>query len=162
VSALARARLRPILRPVLWTVLGAWLGALLLFGGVFVRVVFQTVPDPEVAGHLVGRMLGPLQLAGAVAGLLVAALGGALRRGALVVVLPLLLSGAALVNHFSISPAVARIQLTDPQAGPDAGLRFSHLHRLSVLLFSTVAGGAVVLVLLHGIREAKEEARRSP
>jgi hypothetical protein len=157
VPAPARARLRPILRPVLWTVLGAWLGALLLFGGVFVRVVFQTVPDPDVAGHLVGRMLGPLQLAGAAAGLLLAALGGALRRGVLAVVLPLLLSGAALLNHFSVSPAVARIRLTDPAAGPDVGLRFSRLHHLSVLLFSTVAVGAVLLALLHGLREAREE-----
>lgn len=142
--------------------LGAWAGALLLFGGVLVRTVFVTVPQPEVAGELVGRILGPLQLAGAGAGVILATLGGALRRGALVVVLPLLLSGACLVNHYGVSPAVARIELADPAADPDAGVRFARLHRLSVVLFSTVAGGVLLLGVAHGLQELREGRREAP
>ena len=74
-----------ILRPLLWVILGAWLGALGLFGAVVARAAFRVLPSSELAGAMVGATLGPLQLAGAVAGGLLAVLGALLGRGALAV-----------------------------------------------------------------------------
>jgi len=150
-----------VLRPVLWIALGAWLGAMLLFGAVVARAAFAVIPSPEVAGHLVGRVLGPLQLGGAGIGIALAALGGALQRGRVAVVLPLLLAAVCLVNHFGVTPAVAEIRLARlGDAGTDPGLaeRFARLHLLSVSLFMLTASGAIALAVVHGLAEAREAA----
>jgi hypothetical protein len=149
-----------LLRPLLWTLLGAWIGAMGLFGGVLARVVFEVVP-PETAGRLVGRVLGPLLIGGAGVGLALSALGGALRRGPVAVVLPLLLAGMCLFSHFWVSPAVAAIRVGDPSAGPDAAVRFARLHALSMALFVATSLGIAVLALLHGWREQRESRLRA-
>jgi len=132
---------------------------MLLFGAVVARAAFEVIPSPEVAGHLVGRILGPLQLGGAGIGVALAALGGALHRGRLAVILPLLLAALCLVNHFGVSPAVAEIRLARiAESGSDPGLaeRFARLHFLSVSLFMTTAAGALALAVIHGLAEAGE------
>lgn len=146
---------RPALRPLLWLLLGGWIGAMALFGLVLARVVFQVVPDPDVAGRLVGRVLGPLQLSGAAAGLALAALAAGLRRGRLAVVLPLVLAGICLFNHFGVTPRVAEFQVSDPGAAPGSALRFARLHELSVLLFGITASGALLLAGIHALAEAR-------
>ena len=153
----APRRARALERIVLWLALGGWIGALLLCGGVVVGAAFELVPDPGVAATLVGRVLGPLQVAGVGIGLGLAALGGTLGRGRLAVALPVLLAALCAANHFGVSPAVAAIDLADPAAGPDAGLRFARLHRLSVALFVGVAVGTLLLAALHAARELREE-----
>jgi hypothetical protein len=156
----ARQRARVLARVLLWTALGGWLGALLLCGGVVVRAAFELVPDPRLAAHLVGRVLGPLQLAGIFLGLLLSALGGALGRGRLAVGLPLALAALCGANHFLVAPAVAAIDLTDPALGADAGARFARLHQLSVGLYLATAIGALLLGALHVVHELGEEARK--
>lgn len=153
-------RSRVLARVLLWTALGAWLGALLLCGAVVVRAAFEVLPDPALAGRLVGRVLGPLQLAGIVLGALLAALGGALGRGRLAVALPLALAALCAANHFAVAPAVAAIDLADPAAGADAGARFASLHQLSVGLYLATGVGALLLGALHGVHELREEARK--
>jgi len=155
----APARLAVLQRALLWTLLGGWLGALLLFGMVVARVAFVAVPDPALAGHLVGRVLGPLQIAGMAIGLILAALGGMLGRGPIAIALPLLLGALCAANHFGVSPAVAAIQLADPAAAPDAGARFARLHQLSVALFSVTMVGALVLLAFHAAAELREARR---
>ncbi len=44
--------------------------------GAMTRVVFEVVPTPEIAGHLVSRLLQPLLAAGAVLGAGLAVGGG--------------------------------------------------------------------------------------
>jgi hypothetical protein len=149
-----------LLRPLLWALLGGWIGAMALFGGVLARAAFEVAP-PETAGRLVGRVLGPLLLGGAAAGITLAALGGILRRGAIAVALPLLLVAACLLSHFWVSPAVAAIQLGDPGAGPDAGVRFARLHALSMGLFLGTALGLVLLAVLHAWHEHRESRLRA-
>jgi sirohydrochlorin ferrochelatase len=132
---------------------------MLLFGAVVARAAFEVIPSPEVAGHLVGHVLGPLQLAGAGAGVALAALGGSLHRGRIAVILPLLLAVACLVNHFGVSPAVAEIRLARiADSGSDPGLaqRFARLHFLSVSLFMVTAAGALALAVVHALAEARE------
>jgi sirohydrochlorin ferrochelatase len=152
---------RAVLRPVLWIALGAWLGAMLFFGAVVARAVFEVIPNADLAGHLVGRVLGPLQLGGAAVGIALAALGGALGRGRVAVVLPLLLALVCLVNHFGVTPAVAEIRLArlaDAGADPGMAQRFARLHLLSVSLFLLTASGAIALALVHAVAEAREIA----
>jgi hypothetical protein len=127
-----------------------------------VRTAFEVVPDPDVAGQLVGRVLGPLQVAGIVVGLGLAALGGWLGRGPLAVGLPTLLALLCAANHFGVAPAVAAIDLADPAAGAGDGARFARLHQLSVWLYLATAGGALVLAALHAARELREEAPGPP
>jgi hypothetical protein len=140
---------------LLWLGLGAWLGAMGLFGAM-TRVAFDVVPTPDVAGHLVSRLLGPVLLTGAIVGAALAVLGAALGRGWLAIVVPLLLSITCLVNQFGVSRAVAEIHLTDPGLAPGLAARFATLHHLSVLLFTGTGLGALVLAAIHARIEARE------
>lgn len=152
----AHGRARALQQIVLWLALGGWIGALLLCVGVVIRAAFELVPQPVAAAHVVGRVLGSLQLTGMALGVGLAALGGTLRRGRLVVALPLLLAILCAVNQFGVMPAVAAIDLTDPAAGPGAGARFALLHRASVSLFTATLVGAIALAALHAVRELGE------
>jgi sirohydrochlorin ferrochelatase len=150
---------RAVLRPVLWIALGAWLGAMLFFGAVVARATFEVIPSADLAGQLVGRVLAPLQLGGAAVGIALSALGGALGRGRVAVLLPLLLALVCLVNHFGVTPAVAEIRLgrlADAGADPGMAQRFARLHLLSVSLFMVTASGAVLLAVVHALAEARE------
>ena len=150
---------RPWLRALLWFSLGIWIGAMGLFGAM-TRAAFDVVPAPEIAGHLVRRLLEPLLMTGAVLGVGLAALGAVLGRGRLSIVVPLLLSIACLVNQFGVSRAVAEIHLTDPGLAPGLAARFATLHQLSVWLFIGTGLGALVLAAIH-LRIDVSEARRN-
>jgi hypothetical protein len=146
---------RAWLHALLWLWLGAWLGAMGLFGSL-TRVVFQVIPQPEAAGHLVARLLGPLLAFGAVSGLGLALLAIALGRGSGAVLLPILLAAVCLVNEFGVARAVEAVRLGEPGLAPGQALRFVWLHRLSVVLFLVTAAGAVVLALVHARADARE------
>jgi hypothetical protein len=141
------ARVRPrLLRGLLFSTLGAWIGALSFFVGL-AHAAFQVVPDPAAAAHLVGRLLAPLEFGGTAAGLIVAALGGVLGRGRIVVALGLAVAATCLVNQVGVVPLLSRIHLGDATAG--TGLRFSHLHSLSMALFGATFLGVLLLWGLH-------------
>jgi hypothetical protein len=157
----AASTAQPWLRALLWFALGAWIGAMGLFGAM-TRVAFALVPSPEIAGHLVGRLLEPLLTAGALLGVGLAVLGAALGRGRLAIGVPLLLSIACLVNQFGVSRAVAEIHLTDPGLAPGLAARFATLHQLSVWLFTGTGIGALVLAAIHARIEVRESLRSGP
>jgi hypothetical protein len=146
---------RPWLRALLWLCLGIWLGAMGLFGAM-TRVAFEVVPTPDVAGHLVSRLLAPMLTIGASLGAGIAALGAVLGRGWLAIFVPLLLSMTCLINQFGVSRAVAEIHLTDPGLAPGLAARFATLHHLSILLFIGTGVGALVLAAIHARIEARE------
>jgi hypothetical protein len=146
-----------VLRPLLWLVLGTWLGAMALFAADVAPAAFRVLPSPDLAGALVGAVLGGLQLAGAAAGALLAVLALALGRGPLAIALPLALAGLSLANHLGVTPAIDAIRLAGPNALADPILarRFAHLHHLSVLLFGTTMAGLLALAALHAHAEAR-------
>jgi hypothetical protein len=148
-----------LLRPALWLVIGGWLGVLVLFGLV-ARVAFTVGASPELAGHVVAGVLGPLELGGVGAGIALAALGGGLRRGRWAVLLPILLSLVCFTSHFGVSPALAEIRLGSPGAPPGEALRFARLHRLSVGLYGLTLLGVLGLAVLHA--RAEGSAARVP
>lgn len=152
---------RPALRPILWLWIGAWIGAMALFTAV-TRTAFRVIPDPAVAGSLVGALLHPLLGIGALSGVGLSILAFRMRRGRVTIVLPLVLATACLLNQFGVSRAVAEIHLTDPGLSPELASRFAALHRLSVWLFTGTAAGAVVLAVFHAVAEMREARGRRP
>jgi hypothetical protein len=142
---------------VLWLWLGVLIGAMGFFGAL-TRVVFEVVPQPEIAGLLVRRLLDPTLSIATGSGVGLAILGSALRRGRLAVVLPLLISITCIINQVGVSRAVAEIELNDPGLAPDMAARFGTLHQLSVWLFIAAGLIAVLLAGIHARFEA-EHAR---
>jgi len=139
---------RPWLRALLWFWLGALIGTLGFFGAL-TRVVFEVVPEPAIAGHLVRRLLDPLLLAGTLSGVGLAALGALLGRGRLAIAAPLLISIPCIVNQFGVSRAVSEIHLTDPGLAPGMAARFATLHQLSVWLFIAALLAAILVAAIH-------------
>jgi len=146
---------------LLWIWLGALIGAMGFFGAL-TRVVFEVVPEPGIAGHLVRRLLDPLLATGAVSGLGLAALAVVLDRGRLAIALPLLISITCIVNQFGVSRAVAEIRLNDPTLPPEMAARFASLHQLSVWLFMAALLGAIVLAGIHARFEAQRARGIAP
>ncbi len=144
------------LRGALWLLLGSWVGAWLLFGLVVAPVVFRELPGPGAAGRLVGPVLTTLHLYGAGAGVALALLAWALRRGALLAALPLLMSGLCLVSQFGVTPQIAEIRDLVFGSGGDVeiAVRFGRLHRISLAIFSVVGFGALALIGLHAHAES--------
>jgi hypothetical protein len=151
------------LRSLLWLTLGGWVGSWTLFALVIARLAFRVLPSPEVAGQLVSPVLAVLHGYGAVAGVVLAGLAWVLRRGRLLVALPLVLALACLVSELGVTPRLA--ELRDLAFGPvgnlDATARYRQLHGLSMAIFSAVLLGAISLVVLH-VRHETPQAGDSP
>jgi len=156
------ARRSPVwLRNLLWLWLGAWIGAMALFGAM-TRAAFRVVGDPATAGALVGELLHPMLALSAVSGVGLALIAARLQRGRFTIGLSLVLATASLINQFGVSPAVAEIQLTDPNLVPELAARFAALHRLSVWLFVGTGVGAAVLAFAHGLAEIRQARELRP
>ncbi len=145
------------LRTLLWLLLGGWVGSWAAFGLVVAPTVFREIPD--VAGRLIGPVLGALHLYGGAAGLLLALVGMGLSRSRLLVGLPLVMGLVCLISHFGVSGAIAEAR--DGAFGPAgteaAASRFRQLHQISMGLYLAVSAAAVLLVGLH----ARADARRA-
>jgi hypothetical protein len=140
-----------VLRSLLWIGLGGWIGSWAFFALVIARLAFRVLPSSEIAGQLVGPALATLHLYGAFAGLLLAGLAAALRRGALRIALPLALAAAALASELAVTPRMAALRplAFGPDGSVDASARYAQLHGLSMAIFSAVLVGALVLAVLH-------------
>jgi hypothetical protein len=156
----ARPALRPaLLRGLLWLLLGGWIGSWLLFALVVAPTAFRVLPSTAVAGTLVAPVLDALHLYGAAAGLALAALALALRRGALRVALPLSMAAACLYSQFGVTAELAEIrdQVFGPAGNEAIAARFSHLHRLSLGIYSAVLLAALALLGLHAVDDTRAE-----
>jgi hypothetical protein len=139
------------LRSTLWLTLGGWVGSWGLFELVIARIAFQVLPSPEIAGHLVRPLLDVLHWYGFGAGLALAALAIALRRGRLLVVLPVGLAIACLITQLGVTPRLEALRdlAFGPAGNVEAAATYRHLHGLSMAIFTSVLLGAIVLVVLH-------------
>jgi hypothetical protein len=145
-----------VLRGLLWMLLGSWIGSWLLFALVVAPTVFRVLPAPGAAGALVAPVLDALHLYGAAAGVTLAALALALRRGWLRVVLPLVMAAACLYSQFGVSAELAEIRphVFGPEGSEVLAARFTHLHRVSMTIYSSVLSAALVLLGLHVISDS--------
>lgn len=151
-------------RGLLWVLLGGWVGSWLLFALVVAPTAFRVLPAPGAAGALVAPVLDALHLYGVFAGLCLAVLALALRRGLLRVAIPLSMAAACLYSQFGVSAELAEIRhlVFGPEGSEAMAARFNELHRLSMTLYSGVLVAALVLVGLHAVRDASDaEARET-
>ena len=146
-----------LLRGLLWLLLGGWVGSWLLFALIVAPTAFRVLPSAGAAGALVAPVLDALHLYGAAAGLSLAALAFALRRGPLRVALPIAMAAACLYTQFGVSAELAEIRdvVFSPQGSEQLAARFNHLHHLSVAIFSSVLVAALVLVALHAVSDTR-------
>lgn len=149
------------LRCALWLLLGGWIGAWTLFATTVAPVAFTRLPSPDLAAEVVGPVLAVLHRYGIVAGVALALLAALGRRGALRVVLPLVLALACAVSEFGITPAIhaVRAHAFGPAADAAAAARFARLHRASTALYTAVGVGALVLAVLHARTDAAGRGR---
>jgi hypothetical protein len=149
------------IRTALWLTLGGWVGSWALFALVIARLAFQVLPSPEIAGHLVRPVLNVLHWYGAAAGLALAGLAAALRRGRVLVAVPLVLALACLATQLGVTPRLEAIH--DLAFGPDgnveAAAQYRRFHGLSMAIFSAVLAGAIALVALHARCDAAQNDR---
>ena len=150
-----------VLRSALWLALGGWVGSWAMFALVIARLAFRVLPSPEIAGHLIGPTLATLHWYGAAAGVALAALAAVLRRGRVLVALPLALTAACLATQLGVTPQMEAIRdlAFGPAGNMEAALRYRHLHGISMAIFTGVLLGAIALVVLH-VRS--EEPRTEP
>jgi hypothetical protein len=147
------------LRSAVWIVLGGWLGAWVLFAVAVAPTAFAELPSAELAGRVVGPVLGALHRYGIGAGLALAALAAALRRGRMLVSLPVLLAALCAVSEFGITPAIhaARLHAFGTAADAESAARFARLHVASTALYGLVGLGALSLIVLH-VRAERPQA----
>jgi hypothetical protein len=155
-AAATRWLVPALLRGLLWVLLGGWIGSWLLFALVVAPTAFRVLPAPGAAGALVAPVLDALHLYGVFAGISLAALAFALRRGALRVAIPVFMAAACLYSQFGVSAELAEIRhlVFGPEGSEGMAARFNELHRLSMTLYSLVLVAALVLAGLHAMSDA--------
>lgn len=149
------------LRACLWLLLGGWVGTWLFFGAVVSRVAFRVLPSTEVAGALIGPVLGSLHLFGGLAGVALAALTLALGRGVRLAVIPLVMGAVCVFSHVVVTTQIEALRdlAFGPGGSEQVALRFQRLHQLSVGLFLAVGAAGIVLAGLHARVDSREAAR---
>ncbi|MDJ0852304.1 MAG: DUF4149 domain-containing protein [Myxococcota bacterium] len=157
-----------LVRAALWVLLGGWLGAWCLFAFSVAPTAFRSLPS-DAAGMVVGPVIAALHLYGSAAGVLLALLARALRRGPWQQVVPLVMAGLCLFSEFWVTAQIDAVR--DAAFGPDANAealqRFGRLHGLSMGLYTAVGLLAFVLTGLHAhsdavVGEAPRNGRVSP
>ncbi len=148
------------LRTALWLLLGGWVGSWACFGLVVVPAAFQVLPSTELAGKLVGPVLGTLHVYGLVAGLALAPIAWRLRRSRFLVAAPLVMAALCAFSHFWVTPevAAARPQAFGADGNAAMAARFGSLHQLSIGLYLVVSTLTLVLVLLHARADTRAAA----
>lgn len=138
-------------RSVLWLALGGWVGSWTCFALLVAPVAFRVLPSVDLAGKLVGPVLASLHYAGAVASVVAAAAAAWLRRGRLLVGLPLLLGAGALANEWIVTARIVALRplAFGPGGSAEAAAAFYRLHQISMVVFGAVLLGAIALVVLH-------------
>jgi hypothetical protein len=151
------------LRTALWLTLGGWVGSWALFALVIARLAFRVLPSPEIAGHLVAPVLEVLHWYGVAAGLALAAIALALRRGRVLVAVPLVLTAGCLATQLGVTPRMEALHdlAFGPGGSVGAAAQYRHLHGASMAIFSAVLSGAIALVVLHVRRDPPDPGPRT-
>jgi len=139
------------LRVGVWLLLGGWIGSWASFGLLVAPTAFRTLPSTELAGRVVGPVVSALHGYGAVAGVLLALLAWILRRGVLLIVVPLAAAALCAFSELASTPQIAAIRplVFGPEGSPELAARFQLLHRVSVALFLFVGLSTLGLLAAH-------------
>ena len=146
------------------TLLGLWLGAMAFFSFVVAPAAFATLPQQQLAGALVSRTLGILEVSGIIIGsLLILILIFSRERDGRAsfyeLIAILLMTISMLVSHFGVSRRmhelrgsfgeIALLAATDPNR-----IEFDKLHQYSVWLMGFNILGAIALIIYLSRRNA--------
>lgn len=142
-------------RSLLWLSLGGWVGAWLFFAFGVTIVAFRALPSTELAGQVVGPLLGSLHLYGAAAGALLAVLALVMGRGPWLAGAPVLLAALCIYSELGITAEIAELRPSafGESATVEATERFGVLHRRSMQVFGLVGIGAIALAVAHARRD---------
>ncbi len=149
--------------------LGVWLGAAMLFSFAVAPSAFAVLPARELAGAIVTRIIGVVNVSGFIVALLLLATAFARRRGAdgrrrawiLEVCALALLALATGAGHWLISARMAALRMVmgrpiDEVAATDPlRVAFNSLHGYSVAAMTTAMLAAIVAFILVARRNRK-------
>ena len=144
-------------------ILGLWLGAMAFFSFVVAPSAFAVLQQQQLAGALVSRTLGALEIIGMIAGALLIAILFISRerdRAFLYELIALaMMTVSMLVSHFVVSRRmhdsrmslgeIAQLAANDP-----ARIEFDRLHQYSVWLMGFDILGAIALIVYLARRNA--------
>jgi Na+(H+)/acetate symporter ActP len=144
-------------------ILGLWLGAMAFFSFVVAPSAFAVLRQQQLAGALVSRTLGALEIIGIIIGALlivILVLSRGRDRAFLYELIALaLMTGSMLVSHFVVSRRmhelrmslgeIAQLATNDP-----ARVEFDRLHQYSVWLMGFDILGAIALIVYLARRNA--------
>jgi len=144
--------------------LGLWLGAMAFFSFVVAPAAFAVLPHQQLAGALVSRTLGVLEIIGVVTGaLLIVVLLFSRERGGKAPLYELialvLMTVSMLVSHFVVSKRMHEMRMSFGEiallaAGDPTRIAFDRLHQYSVWLMGFDILGAIVLIVYLARRNA--------
>jgi Domain of unknown function (DUF4149) len=145
------------------TILGLWLGAMAFFSFVVAPSAFAVLQQQQLAGALVSRTLGALEIIGIIAGAILIALLFFSRerdRAFLYELIALaLMTVSMLVSHFVVSRRMHDLRMSLGEiaqlaANNPARVEFDRLHQYSVWLMGFDILGAIALIVYLARRNA--------
>ncbi|HZF38064.1 MAG TPA: DUF4149 domain-containing protein [Blastocatellia bacterium] len=144
-------------------ILGLWLGAMAFFSFVVAPGAFAVLPQQQLAGSLVSRTLGVLEIIGILIGALLIAIlifSSERSKASLYELIALaLMTASMLVSHFVISNRLHQMrvslgEIAQLAANDPARLEFDRLHQYSVWLMGFDILGAIALIVYLARRNA--------
>jgi len=144
-------------------ILGLWLGAMAFFSFVVAPSAFAVLKQQQLAGALVSRTLGALEIIGMIAGALLIAILFISRerdRAFLYELIALaLMTVSMLVSHFVVSRRMHELRMSLGEiaqlaANAPARIEFDRLHQYSVWLMGFDILGAIALIVYLARRNA--------
>ena len=145
------------------TILGLWLGAMAFFSFVVAPSAFAVLQQQQLAGALVSRTLGALEIIGIIAGAILIALlffSKERDRAFLYELIALaLMTVSMLVSHFVVSRRMHDLRMSlgeiaQVAANDPARVEFDRLHQYSVWLMGFDILGAIALIVYLARRNA--------
>jgi uncharacterized protein DUF4149 len=145
------------------TILGLWLGAMAFFSFVVAPSAFAVLKQQQLAGALVSRTLGALEIIGIIAGAILIALlffSKERDRAFLYELIALaLMTVSMLVSHFVVSRRMHDLRMSlgeiaQVAANDPARVEFDRLHQYSVWLMGFDILGAIALIVYLARRNA--------
>jgi Domain of unknown function (DUF4149) len=143
--------------------LGIWLGAMAFFSFVVAPAAFAVLPTRQLAGSLVSRTLGALEIIGIIIGALLIAilvLSKERTRAFLYELIALaLMTTSMLVSRFFVSSRLHQLrvslgEIAQLASADPARLEFDRLHQYSVWLMGFNILGAIALIIYLARRNA--------
>jgi len=146
------------------TLLGVWLGAMAFFSFAVAPAAFATLPQQQLAGALVSRTLGIVEIIGIIIGallivILIFSRGRSGKASIYELIALALMTVSMLVSHFVVSKRMHEMRVSFGEiallaANDPTRISFDRLHQYSVWLMGFDILGAIALIVYLARRNA--------